>query len=226
MVASEQQKFTSSSDFLSRSLSSDEVESRRGPRSGQATRLIEEVDVEGPKQGEILVRRVVATGVCHTDAYTLSGADPEGLFPAILGHEGGAIVEAVGSGVTSVVPGDHVIPLYNGGMPRVQVLHVGQNEPLPGDPRHPGPRRDAGRQFPVRQRRPVALPLHGHVDLLGVLGDRRDLSRQGEPGGAPRQGLPAGLRHHDRHRARYSTRPRSSPGQRSRCSVSAASVCP
>ncbi len=72
---------------------------------------IEEVDVEGPKQGEILVR-VVATGVCHTDAYTLSGADPEGLFPAILGHEGGAIVEDIGPGVTSVVPGDHVIPLY------------------------------------------------------------------------------------------------------------------
>ena len=72
---------------------------------------IEEVNVEGPKEGEVLVR-VVATGVCHTDAYTLSGADPEGLFPAILGHEGGAIVEEVGPGVTSVAPGDHVIPLY------------------------------------------------------------------------------------------------------------------
>ena len=72
---------------------------------------IEEVDVEGPKQGEVLAR-VVATGVCHTDAYTLSGDDPEGLFPAILGHEGGAIVEEVGEGVTSVQPGDHIIPLY------------------------------------------------------------------------------------------------------------------
>ena len=72
---------------------------------------IEEVDLEGPRAGEVLVR-IVATGVCHTDAFTLSGDDPEGLFPAILGHEGGGIVEEVGAGVTSVKPGDHVIPLY------------------------------------------------------------------------------------------------------------------
>ncbi|QSP95774.1 S-(hydroxymethyl)glutathione dehydrogenase/class III alcohol dehydrogenase [Marinobacter salinisoli] len=72
---------------------------------------IVEVDVAPPKRGEVLVR-IVATGVCHTDAYTLSGADPEGLFPTILGHEGGGIVEAVGEGVTSVEVGDHVIPLY------------------------------------------------------------------------------------------------------------------
>jgi S-(hydroxymethyl)glutathione dehydrogenase/alcohol dehydrogenase len=72
---------------------------------------IEEIDVEGPRKGEVLLR-VVATGVCHTDAFTLSGADPEGNFPAVLGHEGGAIVEDVGEGVTSVKPGDHVIPLY------------------------------------------------------------------------------------------------------------------
>ena len=73
--------------------------------------VIEEVDLAAPKAGEVLVR-IVATGVCHTDAFTLSGADPEGLFPAILGHEGGGIVEEVGPGVTSVKPGDHVIPLY------------------------------------------------------------------------------------------------------------------
>jgi S-(hydroxymethyl)glutathione dehydrogenase/alcohol dehydrogenase len=72
---------------------------------------IEEVDLAGPKTGEVLVR-IVATGVCHTDAFTLSGADPEGLFPAILGHEGGGIVEEVGPGVASVKVGDHVIPLY------------------------------------------------------------------------------------------------------------------
>lgn len=72
---------------------------------------MEEVDVELPKAGEVLVR-IVATGVCHTDAFTLSGDDPEGIFPAILGHEGGGIVEMVGEGVTSVAVGDHVIPLY------------------------------------------------------------------------------------------------------------------
>lgn len=72
---------------------------------------IEEVDVMMPKAGEVLVK-IVATGVCHTDAFTLSGEDPEGIFPAILGHEGGGIVEALGEGVTSVAVGDHVIPLY------------------------------------------------------------------------------------------------------------------
>ena len=72
---------------------------------------IEEVDLEGPRAGEALVE-VKATGICHTDHFTLSGADPEGLFPAILGHEGAGIVREVGAGVTSVKAGDHVIPLY------------------------------------------------------------------------------------------------------------------
>src|SRR5512141_1466205 len=72
---------------------------------------IMEVDLEGPKAGEVLVE-IKATGVCHTDEFTLSGADPEGLFPAILGHEGAGVVVEVGAGVTSVKPGDHVIPLY------------------------------------------------------------------------------------------------------------------
>ena len=72
---------------------------------------IEEVDVMPPQAGEVRVR-IIASGVCHTDAYTLSGEDPEGVFPAILGHEGGGIVESIGAGVTSVQVGDHVIPLY------------------------------------------------------------------------------------------------------------------
>jgi S-(hydroxymethyl)glutathione dehydrogenase / alcohol dehydrogenase len=72
---------------------------------------IEMVDLEGPKSGEVLVE-IKATGVCHTDAYTLSGADPEGLFPTILGHEGAGVVVEIGPDVTSLKPGDHVIPLY------------------------------------------------------------------------------------------------------------------
>ena len=72
---------------------------------------IVEVDLEGPKAGEVLVE-IKATGICHTDAFTLSGDDPEGAFPAILGHEGAGIVQEVGPGVKSVKVGDTVIPLY------------------------------------------------------------------------------------------------------------------
>ena len=72
---------------------------------------IVELDLEGPQEGEVLVE-IMATGVCHTDAFTLSGDDPEGAFPAVLGHEGAGIVRDVGKGVTSLEPGDHVIPLY------------------------------------------------------------------------------------------------------------------
>ena len=72
---------------------------------------IETIQVDGPREGEVMVE-IKATGVCHTDAFTLSGADPEGLFPSVLGHEGAGIVVGTGSGVTSVSTGDHVIPLY------------------------------------------------------------------------------------------------------------------
>ncbi len=70
-----------------------------------------ELDLEGPRGGEVLVE-IMATGICHTDAYTLDGLDSEGLFPSVLGHEGAGVVREVGAGVTSVAPGDHVIPLY------------------------------------------------------------------------------------------------------------------
>ena len=72
---------------------------------------IEEIDLDGPRAGEVLVE-IKATGICHTDAYTLEGKDSEGLFPSILGHEGAGVVREVGAGVTSLAPGDHVIPLY------------------------------------------------------------------------------------------------------------------
>ena len=77
--------------------------------AGQPLQIVE-IDVEPPRKGEVLVR-ITHTGVCHTDAFTLSGEDPEGLFPVVLGHEGAGIVIEVGEGVTSVQPGDHVIPL-------------------------------------------------------------------------------------------------------------------
>ena len=77
---------------------------------GQPLEIVE-IDVEAPKKGEVLIRNT-HTGVCHTDSFTLSGNDPEGVFPAVLGHEGAGIVVEVGEGVTSVKPGDHVIPLY------------------------------------------------------------------------------------------------------------------
>ena len=72
---------------------------------------IETVDLEGPRAGEVLVE-IMATGICHTDEFTRSGADPEGLFPAILGHEGAGVVVDVGPGVSTLAKGDHVIPLY------------------------------------------------------------------------------------------------------------------
>ncbi len=78
--------------------------------AGEPLQIVE-IDVEPPRTGEVLVR-IIASGVCHTDAFTLSGDDPEGLFPSVLGHEGGGIVEAIGEGVSSVKVGDHVIPLY------------------------------------------------------------------------------------------------------------------
>jgi len=78
--------------------------------AGQPLQIVE-IDVAPPQQGEVLVR-ITHTGVCHTDAFTLSGDDPEGIFPSVLGHEGAGIVVEVGEGVTSLAPGDHVIPLY------------------------------------------------------------------------------------------------------------------
>jgi S-(hydroxymethyl)glutathione dehydrogenase/alcohol dehydrogenase len=100
--------------YISRSntMSDQFIKSKAAVAWGPGQELkIEEVDVMLPRTGEVLVR-IVATGVCHTDAFTLSGDDPEGIFPTILGHEGGGIVEQIGEGVTSVAVGDHVIPLY------------------------------------------------------------------------------------------------------------------
>ncbi len=86
---------------------------------------VDEVEIDGPRRGEVLVQ-LAATGVCHTDAFTLSGDDPEGVFPAILGHEGGGVVVEVGVGVNSVKEGDHVIPLYTPEDPNCPYINSGK----------------------------------------------------------------------------------------------------
>ena len=148
---------------------------------------LEEVQVEPPRAGEVRLK-IVASGVCHTDAYTLSGADPEGLFPVILGHEGGAIVESIGEGVTSVQPGDHgtrecgrrraaaASPFprlileasdstIHSRVPKVQVLYVWQDKPVLCGARDPGPRAYAGRDVTLFVPRPAHLPLHGLLHI-------------------------------------------------------------
>jgi S-(hydroxymethyl)glutathione dehydrogenase/alcohol dehydrogenase len=123
---------------------------------------IVEVDVAMPKAGEVLLR-VVASGVCHTDAYTLSGADPEGIFPSILGHEGGAVVEAIGEGVTSVAVGDHVIPLYTPECGKCKFCLSGKTNLCQA-----GQRPDARRHHAFFLQGPADFPLHGNLDLLRV----------------------------------------------------------
>lgn len=128
---------------------------------------IVEVDVAPPQKGEVLVR-IVATGVCHTDAYTLSGQDSEGVFPCILGHEGGGIVEAVGEGVTSPAGGRPCHPALHRRVRQVQILPVRQDQPLPGRTRHPGQGPDARRHQPFLLQGRAGLPLHGLLDLLRI----------------------------------------------------------
>ncbi len=117
---------------------------------------IETVHLEGPKAGEVLIE-VRATGICHTDEFTLSGADPEGLFPAILGHEGAGVVVDTGPGVTSVKKGDHVIPLYTPECRQCEYCLSGRT--------NPGPRLDARRHQPLSPRQRTDPALHGHLDV-------------------------------------------------------------
>ena len=185
---------------------------------------IMDVNLDGPRAGEVLVE-IKATGICHTDEFTLSGADPEGLFPAILGHEGAGVVLEVGAGVTSLKPGDHVIPLYtpecreceyclNPKTNLCQAIRSTQGQGLmPG--RHVALHHARWRSDPA---------LHGLLDLLQPHGPARDRAGQGArrtrrstrsatsaaaspPGSAP-----------------SSTPPRSRSAPRPSCSASAASA--
>jgi hypothetical protein len=114
---------------------------------------IETVELEGPREGEVLVE-VKATGVCHTDAYTLSGADPEGLFPTVMGHEGcRASSWRSGPGVKSLKEGRPRHPALHAGVPGVRVLFEPEDQPVPGHPDDAGARRDARRDEPALAQR-------------------------------------------------------------------------
>ena len=113
---------------------------------------LETVDLEGPRAGEVLVE-IKATGICHTDEYTLSGADPEGIFPAILGHEGAGIVVEVGPGRHVAEEGRSRHPALHAGVPAVRILPEPQDQSVRGDPRDAGQGRDAGRHQPVLAQR-------------------------------------------------------------------------
>jgi Zn-dependent alcohol dehydrogenase len=138
---------------------------------------IEELDLDGPRAGEVLVE-VKATGICHTDYYTLSGADPEGLFPAVLGHEGAGVVLEVGAGVTSLKPGDHVIPLYTPECRQCKFCLSRKTNlcQLIRGTQGKGP--DARRHLPPFAERQAHPALHGHVHLRQP--HRRARDRAGE----------------------------------------------
>jgi len=125
---------------------------------------IETVDLEGPRAGEVLIE-IKATGICHTDEFTRSGADPEGLFPAILGHEGAGVVVDVGAGVTSVRKGDHVIPLYTPECRQCKALPIPQDQPLHGDSRDAGQGADARRQQPLLAERSASATTTWMLDV-------------------------------------------------------------
>ena len=157
------------------------------------------VQLEGPKAGEVLVE-IKATGICHTDEFTLSGKDPEGLFPAILGHEGAGVVVDVGPGRHLGEEGRPRHPALHAGVPAVPVVPVAQDQPLHRDPRHAGPGRDAGRHVALLAQGRKDPPLHGLLDvreLHRAAGDRRGENPRGR---AVRQGLLHRLRRHHRHR--------------------------
>ena len=126
---------------------------------------IETVELDGPKAGEVLIE-VKATGVCHTDEFTLSGADPEGIFPAILGHEGAGVVVDVGAGVTTVKKGDHVIPLYTPECRQCEYCTSGKTNLCQAirETQGQGIMPDGTSRFSIGS--DTVLPLHGNLDFF------------------------------------------------------------
>ena len=180
------------------------------------------VQLEGPKASEVMVE-IKATGICHTDEFTLSGADPEGLFPAILGHEGAGVVVEVGPGRHLGEEGRPRHPALHAGMPAVPVMPVAQDQSLHRDPRHAGARRDAGRHLALLARRQEAAPLHGLLDVRELHRAAGDRGGENPRGRAVRQGLLHRLRRHHRDRRGAQHRQGRAGRQGRWCSGSAAS---
>ena len=157
------------------------------------------VDLDGPHAGEVLVE-IKATGICHTDEFTRSGADPEGLFPVIFGHEGAGIVVDVGPGVTSVQERRSCHSALHAGMPAVQIVPVAQDQSVHRDPRDARQGHDAGWHEPFFDRQGHDPSLHGLLDVLELHRAARDRGGEDSRGRALRQGLLHRLRRDDRHR--------------------------
>ena len=160
---------------------------------------VQEVELAEPRAGEVLVR-LAACGVCHTDLYTASGADPSGYAPTVLGHEGAGVVEQVGPDVASLSPGRPRRHPLLAPVRRVRPLPRPAHQPLPGDPRAAEQGLPARRHDPDLPRRRRDPPLHGLLDLRRVHGDAGDRPGEGRPRGAVRARLPLRLRPLDRPR--------------------------
>ncbi len=147
--------------------------------------VVQELDLAEPKDGEVLVR-LAACGVCHTDLYTASGADPTGYAPCVLGHEGAGVVERVGSDVTLVAPGDHVITLFSPECGECIHCRSGRTNRCVAirDQQGLGYLPDGTTRLSSRRR--ADAPLHGHVDVRRVHGDAGDRAREGLAGGVAR----------------------------------------
>ena len=161
--------------------------------------VVQEVELAEPRAGEVLVR-LVACGVCHTDLYTASGADPSGYAPTVLGHEGAGVVERVGADVTSVAPGDHVVTLFS---PQCrECVHCRSDRTnlclAIREQQNKGYLPDGTTRL-GRERR-ADPPLHGDVDVRGVHGHARDRAGEGQSRGAARARVPVRLRPLDRAR--------------------------
>ena len=163
--------------------------------------VVQDVELDGPGPGEVLVR-LAACGVCHTDMYTASGADPSGYAPTVLGHEGAGVVEEVGEGVTSLAPGDHVVTLFSPQCREcVHCLSDKTNICLAiREEQNEGHLPDGTTRLARDGERDPAL--HGHEHVRRGHGHARDRAGEGESRGDAGRGLLARLRRHHRHRRR------------------------